>query len=139
MTSYQEFLARKALTPILAGYNDDPAPHPAMFPHQIDAFRFMARVGRGAAFLETGLGRHCWHCIERIVSDREGRPVLIFAPSRLPSSSSARGKFGVPCCYVRNRDELKPGVNATNYDRLDVPHPMIFQASCSTRAASSRR
>ena len=56
MTSYQEFLARKALTPILAGYNDDPAPHPAMFPHQIDAFRFMARVGRGAAFLETGLG-----------------------------------------------------------------------------------
>lgn len=121
MNDYAEFLARKALVPIVAGYDDDPIPHPSMFPHQIDAFRFLIRIGRGAAFLETGLGKALlalhW---AQTVADREGRPVLIFAPLAVAQQFVREGhKFDVPCRYVRNREELGSGVNATNYDRLD--------------------
>lgn len=119
-TSYQAFLAGKALQPIIAGYDDDPAPHPSMFPHQADAFRFAARAGRSAAFLETGLGKALlalhW---AQMVAEREGLPVLIFAPLAVAQQFVREGdKFGIPCRYVRDRDGLRPGVNATNYDRL---------------------
>jgi hypothetical protein len=119
--AYRAFLAGKALQPIIAGYEDDPAPHPAMFPHQRDVFRFLIRLGRGAAFLDTGLGKALlalhW---AQVVAEREGRPVLIFAPLAVAQQFVREGaKFGIPCRYVRHRGEIGPGVNATNYDRLD--------------------
>lgn len=117
---YMDFLARKAITPSAAGYDDEPDPHPAMFPHQRDAFRFLIRLGRGAAFLDTGLGKALlalhW---SQVVAAREGRPVLIFAPLAVAQQFVREGaKFGIDCRYVRDRSEIGPGVNATNYDRL---------------------
>lgn len=121
MNDYSAFLAAKALSVVAAGYDDAPDPHPSMFPHQADAFRFLIRIGRGAAFLDTGLGKallalHWAH----VVSEREGRPVLIFAPLAVAQQFVREGdKFGIPCRYVRDRSEIRSGVNATNYDRLD--------------------
>lgn len=119
--AYQAFLSAKALKPIAAGYDDDPSPHPDMYPHVRDAFSFLARIGRGAAFLDTGLhksllGLH-W---AQVVAAREERPVLIFAPLAVAQQFVREGeRRRIPCRYVRDRSELGAGVNATNYDRLD--------------------
>ena len=119
--TYQKFLTSKALRPIAAGYEDDPAPHPAMFPHVRDAFSFLARIGRGAAFLDTGLHKSLlalhW---AQVVAAREERPVLIFAPLAVAQQFVREGeKRDIPCCYAQDRSQLTRGVNATNYDRLD--------------------
>ena len=128
MDDYQAFLASKELRPIERGYDDDPAPHPSMFPHQADAFRFLIRIGRGAAFMDTGLGKAilALHFADT-VARREGRPVIILAPLAVAQQFVREGqKFGIACAYARDAGELSPGVNVTNYDRLDKFSPEAF-------------
>lgn len=125
MGDYMDFIRGKQVKSISSGYDDDPDPHPGMFPHQVDAFRFLIRAGRGAAFLDTGLGKALlslhW---ANTVSRREGKPVLIFAPLAVAQQFVREGeKFSVPCRYVRDRSEIGPGVNTTNYERLDKFSP----------------
>lgn len=128
MSDYAAFLARKRLTSVLAGYDDDPPAHTQMFPHQVDAFGFLIRNGRGAAYLDTGLGKGLialhWAAT---VAERERKPVLIFAPLAVAQQFVREGeKFGIACRYVRDQTEIRPGINATNYDRLDKFEPAAF-------------
>lgn len=126
---YQAFLARKRLTTIEAGFLDDPEPHSGMFPHQADAFRFLIRIGRGAAYLDTGLGKGlvALHWADTLVQ-RLNKPMLIFAPLAVAQQFVREAdKFGIECRYVRDQSAITgPGVYSTNYDRLERFDPDVF-------------
>lgn len=125
---YRAFLDRKLAAFAPTGIEDVPPLNPAMFPHQRDVTDFLLRCGRGAAFLDTGLGKSLvaldWG---RIVSAETGKPVLMLAPLAV-SQQHAReaAKFGIEARVVRTPDEIGPGVNVTNYEKVDRFDPAVF-------------
>lgn len=118
---YAAFLARKALTDPSTGMADC-APLPSiMKPHQRDITRWALRRGRAAIFAGTGLGKTLMELEwARQVSGHTGKPVLIFAPLAVTAQHIREAdKFGIPARIVRNGDEVAPGVNVTNYAKME--------------------
>jgi len=121
MSEYAEILARKLVTAPRAGLDVVPDLHPSLFPHQRDVTAFLLRAGRGAAFLDTGLGKTLvsldWG---RVVHEATNRPVLMLAPLAVSQQHAREAqKFGIPARVVRSADEIGPGVNITNYEKVD--------------------
>jgi hypothetical protein len=121
LLDYERLLADKAVAAPLAGLEDIPDLNPAMFPHQRDVTEFLLRVGRGAAFLDTGLGKSLialeWG---RVVAEYTGRPVLMLAPLAVaPQHVREARKFGLEARVVASQDGVGPGVNVTNYAKID--------------------
>lgn len=120
MSDYLDFLSRKSVSAPMRGMSNVPALHPSMFPHQRDVTDFLLRAGRGAAFLDTGLGKSLvsldWG---RVVAEHTGRPVLMLAPLAVSKQHEREArKFGIDAQIVRSGDQLRPGVNITNYEML---------------------
>jgi hypothetical protein len=118
---YAEFLARRSVEAPVRGMSDVPALNPAMFPYQRDVTDFLLRVGCGAAFLDTGLGKSLialdWG---RVVAEHTGKPVLMLAPLAVaPQHAREAAKFGLDARVVRSQDDVRPGINVTNYDKID--------------------
>lgn len=128
LADYDRLLAAKAISAPPRGFEEVPALNPAMFPHQRDVTEFLLRAGRGAAFLDTGLGKSLvaldWG---RVVFERTGRPVLMLAPLAVaPQHAREAAKFGIEARVVASPDEVGPGVNVTNYDKVDRFDPAAF-------------
>ena len=81
MTTYAEFLARKALVAPATGIPSPPALSPKLKEHQRLLTTWALRRGRAAIFADTGLGKG-WMILEwaRVVAEHTGKPVLILAP-----------------------------------------------------------
>lgn len=128
MREYQAFLARKVVESQPAGMKKIPDLHPAMFGYQRDVTAFLLEQGRGAGFLDTGLGKSLV-ALEygRIVAEHTNRPVLMLAPLAVaPQHVREAHKFGLDARVARHQDEIGPGVNVTNYDRLHHFKPEEF-------------
>lgn len=54
---YYEFLKNKGFKMPKTGMTNVPSLGSHLFPHQIDTTQFLLEAGRGAAFLDTGLGK----------------------------------------------------------------------------------
>ena len=121
MSEYDNLLrTRQAVAP-MRGLNNVPALSPAMFPYQRDVTEYLLRCGRGAAFLDTGLGKSLialeWG---RIVAEDTGKPVLMLAPLAVaPQHVREAHKFGLEARIVRDQSEIGPGVNVTNYAKIE--------------------
>lgn len=127
--SYEAFLARKLVRPLPAGLTDVPPLHPALFPFQREAVTYLLRVGRGAAFLDTGLGKTlCQLEWARVVAEHTGRPVLILAPLAVAAQTVREGaRFGVAVQRAqRQGDVTSARIVVTNYERLDDFDPAAF-------------
>lgn len=125
---YADFLSRKAVRAPERGMKNIPALHSAMFPHQRDVTEFLLRVGSGAAFLDTGLGKSLvsleWG---RVVSEHTGKPVLMLAPLAVSHQHVREAaKFGLPAKIARAPDEVGDGVNVCNYEMLHHFKPERF-------------
>lgn len=121
MSDYAAFLARKSLMLPPAGLDDIPDIHPGLFPHQRDSVEFALRRGRSALFLDTGLGKSRaqseW---ARIVAEHTGGDVLILAPLAVAAQTVREAvEIGVAITHCREPADVRPGINITNYDRLD--------------------
>ncbi|MEO0035675.1 MAG: hypothetical protein RLZZ501_1698 [Pseudomonadota bacterium] len=126
--AYAEFLARKTTEAMPLGLDFVPDLNPAMFPYQRDVTAFLLRAGRGAAFLDTGLGKSLvaldWG---RVVAEVENRPVLMLAPLAVaPQHVREARKFGLEARVARHGDEVGPGLNIANYERLHHFRPEDF-------------
>jgi superfamily II DNA or RNA helicase len=60
--SYMELLKRKSAIVERAGDIDIGQIHPSLFPFQRDCVEMLLKVKRGAAFLDTGLGKTIIQC-----------------------------------------------------------------------------
>lgn len=119
--SYAEFLARKRIMdPMtgIAGTVDLPA---SMFPHQRDIVQWALRRGRAAIFAGTGLGKTLMELAwSENVAEFTGKPVLIFAPLAVASQHIREArKFGIPARIVTCQAEVGPGINVTNYQKIE--------------------
>lgn len=121
MNEYAAFLARKALMLPPSGLTEIPPIHAGLFPHQRDSVEFALRRGRSALFLDTGLGKSRaqaeW---ARIVAEHTGGDILILAPLAVAAQTVREAaEIGVGITHCREPEDARPGINITNYDRLD--------------------
>lgn len=119
--SYAELLARRAAVAPMRGLDQLPDLHPGMFHYQRDVTEYLLGCGRGAAFLDTGLGKSLvsleWG---RVIAEHTGKPVLMLAPLAVaPQHVREAHKFGLEARVARDQSEVGPGVNVTNYGKID--------------------
>lgn len=129
LADYYAFLRRKQRRVQERGLADVPALSEAMFPHQRDVTDFLLRVGSGAAFLDTGMGKtFVEHEFGRVISEATNKPVLMLAPPAVgPQHQREAERFGLPVKHVREPNEITgAGVWVTNYERLHKFDTSLF-------------
>jgi hypothetical protein len=130
--NYADFLARKRIADPMTGIAtavDLPA---VLKPHQRDIVQWALRRGRAAIFAGTGLGKTLMELAwGEQVAAFTGKPVLIFAPLAVSAQHIREAaKFGLSARFVRNQDEVGPGVNVTNYQKIDHFDLSLFGGIC---------
>lgn len=119
--NYTELIRRKSITALPVGIPNPPELNAKLFEFQSAVTRWALRRGRACLFLDTGLGK-TWCAIEwaRVVQKHTGKPVLILTPLAVaPQFVSEGAKLGVEIKLCREPDDLSPGINVLNYDRLE--------------------
>jgi superfamily II DNA or RNA helicase len=127
---YEDFLRSKARRAKHRGLMDREVDlSPLMFGYQADTTRFLLQAGSGAAFLDTGMGKSFieleWG---RVVREHTNKPVLMLAPLAVgPQHVREAERFGIDDVRtVRTQDDVKPGINVANYERLHLFDPSEF-------------
>lgn len=92
-----------------------------LYQFQRDIVRWALAKGRAAIFADCGLGKTPMQLEWATqVHKRMGGYVLILAPLAVSSQTVAEGiKFGVDVTLCEKAEDLKPGINITNYEKLD--------------------
>lgn len=95
--------------------------NPRLFQWQSDIVRWALMKGRAAIFADCGLGKTAMQLQwAEQVSRHEGKPVLICAPLAVAAQTQKEGvKFCVPVTVCRRGNDVRPGVNITNYEMLE--------------------
>lgn len=63
----------------------------------------------------------------RCIYEYTGKDVLILAPLAVSLQTKREGeKFGIAVNVCKSQDDVKPGINITNYERLDGFDPSAF-------------
>lgn len=123
MTDYQKFISHKVSQSI----NTESIKLSAddlnlkLYQFQRDIVRWALAKGRAAIFADCGLGKTPMQLEwASQVCKHMGGSVLILAPLAVSAQTVAEGiKFGVEVNLCEKADDLKPGVNITNYEKLD--------------------
>lgn len=121
MDAYQTFLARKAIIDPMTGLTEIPALPECMFPHQRDIVQWALRRGRAALFAGTGLGKSLMELAwAQAVHQSTGKNILHLAPLAVSAQLVREAhKFGIPARAVASQADCAPGINITNYQKLD--------------------
>jgi len=119
---YDEFLETKRITEKECGFElDRKNIHDVLYPFQKDIVYAALRKGKYAIFASCGLGKTLMQ-IEwaRHVHKHTSGDILIVAPLAVTvqTRDEAR-KIGLAVNVCRKREDVKPGVNITNYEMLD--------------------
>lgn len=119
--AYIQFLTKKAISDPMTGLADIPALPDCLFPHQRDIVKWALRRGRAALFAGTGLGKSLMELAwAQAVHHETGRNILHLAPLAVASQMQREAdKFSIPAHVVSSHDECRPGINITNYQKLD--------------------
>lgn len=118
---YDALIAQKFQAVQAAGFEPYPITVPA-FEWQAMVIRHAIRQGRYALFEACGMGKTL-QLLEwaRQVARRTGGMVMILCPLAVAEQTVEEGvKFGVSVNHCHSAEDLKPGVNITNYDRIKL-------------------
>lgn len=125
--TYETFLRAKSVIDKPSGF-DSNSVSDLLFPFQKDITRWALGRGRAALFEDCGLGKTPqqleW---ARQVCEHTGGNVLILAPLAVSYQTKTEGeKFGIPVTVCKDQFEVKPGINVTNYEKLQHFSPKEF-------------
>lgn len=120
---YAEFLASKRILTEPCGFSiPESSISSWLFPFQRDIVRFDIERGKAANFAHTGLGKGpiqmewCGH-----VGDHAKGNTLIAAPLAVSQQFMREAKkFGYTLNHAKDQSQVRPGMNVTNYERLDL-------------------
>jgi hypothetical protein len=126
---YSQFLLGKATRAHAVGIEPGPM-HDVLFDYQRDVTAFCLRQGRAALFLDTGLGKSA--CIlewcDQAAKASNGYALILTPLAVAKQFEREARKFGYVARVVRTRDDVRPGINVCNYDRLDMLDCTAFGA-----------
>lgn len=125
---YFSMIRRKARRAVPRGLAKVPALNDAMFSYQADVTDYLLRVGCGAGFLDTGMGKALigleWG---RVIGEATNKPVLMLAPLAVgPQHAREAARFGIDAAYVRDATKIKTPIVITNYERMHLFDPDLF-------------
>ena len=118
--AYADFIERKMRRDPETGFFP-PELSDALYPFQREITEWALRRGRAAIFADCGLGKTPMQLewAHRVVRETGG-DVLILAPLAVSSQTAREGdKFSVDVNVCREASDIRPGVNITNYERLE--------------------
>jgi hypothetical protein len=120
--AYGSFLETKARVAQRAGIDVARGSlHPRLFDFQREIVERMLGLGRGAIFASTGLGKTDMQVewARQVVAHGNG-DVMIFAPLAVAAQTVREATLlDAQITLCREADDVRPGINITNYDRLD--------------------
>lgn len=119
MRSYADFIATKAKLIPDSGFEVGEL-NPMLFDFQKDIVRWACRKGKAAIFADCGLGKTPMQLEwARLVCEHTGGDVLILAPLAVAAQTYREGaKFGISVTVCRSYDDVRPGINVTNYEMM---------------------
>ncbi|CAB4184643.1 HELICc domain containing protein [uncultured Caudovirales phage] len=128
MQSYEEFLESKVKVVPNAGFEPSGLGVLPLFDFQRAIVEWATRKGRAAIFADTGLGKTrmqlAW---ADQVARRTGQSALILTPLAVgPQTLKEARVMGIGAAIVEAADEVQPGINITNYDRLHKFDTSVF-------------
>jgi superfamily II DNA or RNA helicase len=128
LDDYDAIVARKAFVSLPTGIEDPPELSAALKEHQRLLTRWSLFRGRAAVFGATGTGKTgvevCW---ADAVSKHTGKPVLVLAPLAVSHQIAREAlMFGVDVSVCSGAEDVRPGVNVTNYQKLHKFDVSVF-------------
>lgn len=121
MDKYKKFLESKKIRFEACGFEvDKNSLNPNLFSFQRDIVHWALKKGKSALFMGTGLGKSiCQLEWANQVHKHTNGDVLILAPLAVSEQTVREGqKFGIEVNLCRSQDDVKPGINITNYEML---------------------
>ena len=119
MDKYQQFLQQKRFEIPESGFTADHlSDHLALF--QQDITRWSLRKGKSAIFAGTGLGKTRMQVVwSDMVHQHTKGDILILAPLAVAAQTVREGlTIGVEVNLCESQEDVKPGINIANYERL---------------------
>lgn len=125
---YKEFIENKKIQFQASGFDVNNF-NTAMFDWQRDITRWALKKGKAALFEDCGLGKTLqqleW---SQKVCEHTGGDVLILSPLAVAFQTQNEGlKFGYDVTVCRSQQDIKPGINITNYENIDKFDPEHFK------------
>lgn len=127
--AYDDFIDSKRIAVQPAGFDILPdCLNPRLFPFQQDIVRWALHLGKAAIFADCGLGKTPMQLEwAHQVATYIGGNVLILAPLAVSHQTAREGdKFGIKVHVSRSGDDIEPGINITNYEKLHQYDPHDF-------------
>ena len=118
--NYDEFLKTKIEQFKPCGFDCEPS-NENLFDFQRAIVKIALKRGKSALFLDTGLGKTiCQLSWADEVYKHTGKNVLILAPLAVSVQTKREGeKFGIDVNICRTQEDVKEGINITNYEMLE--------------------
>ena len=119
---YGTFLENKNVILENSGFEVDKEElNPMMFDFQKDIVKWALAKGRAAIFADTGHGKTVMQLEwASKIHELTGGKVLILAPLAVTEQTQREGlKFGINVTICSSQDDVKEGINITNYEKLD--------------------
>lgn len=118
--NYQEFIESKKIRVGSSGF-DSERRNGLLFDWQSDIVRWCLKKGKSAIFSDCGSGKTAMQLEwAQQVSDYCRKPVLILAPLSVGKQTQREGvKFGINVNVCRTQEDVKQGVNVTNYEMVE--------------------
>lgn len=119
--SYDKFIEGKSVKAPSSGFNPSELGD-WLYTFQSDIVSWACRKGKACIFADCGMGKTpmqlAW---AEQVCKRTGGHVLIVAPLAVSAQTVREGeKFGVSVNRCQGRDDVRSGINITNYERLHL-------------------
>lgn len=129
--NYDNYVSSKIIEAAPVGFEVAPeALNHRLFPYQADIVRWALRRGRAALFEYPGLGKSIqeWE-FARHTSRYTDMPAIIFAPLSVSEQMAMEApEFGYDINICKTRQDVRSGINITNYEKLHHFSPEDFGA-----------
>lgn len=129
MNKYEEFLKTKEYHYDNTGFDVNISElNENLFDFQKQIVKWALKKGRCALFLDTGLGKTiCQLEFANQVCKKENGKALILAPLAVSKQTKQEGeKFGIKVNICRTQEDVKDGINITNYEMMQHFNPNEF-------------
>lgn len=122
MMNYTDFITSKSFEIENSGFDiEKEILNENLYDFQKDIVKWALKKGKAAIFADCGLGKTLMQLEwANQIHKKTGKNVLILAPLAVSKQTQAEGlKFGISVNIAEKQEEVVPGINITNYEKLD--------------------